>query len=377
VGKADVANIDISLEATLIVTAPPSTIFPVESERTTVSSPAPMLLQTEDRRASWCPATYIAFLMLVVLWAVKVYTTWATWGNLTIDSGHEMYIPALLAEGKLLYRDVWYMYGPFAPYFNSYLYRLFGVHLNVLYWAGSLSALGSAIFLYLTGLRLSSGILGWTAGAVVLIEAFVPSLFCFPLPYAFGAVYGCLIGSIFLWLVTSASISTRWGWTFGAGIAAAFALLTKPEIGIACYATLGLMIVVRDLLARSWRLFGRDLLAVLPGIVLCGVVIRWMVSIAGVDFITQENMVSWPSSYFMKTFGDLWLAHNGFTITAPAFREAFLRSIPLVFALAASYCVLWWRRSDRRSILLRVTFVTLLIFYFVRVVYPTARPPLR
>jgi len=38
--------------------------------------------------------------MLVVLWAVKVYTTWAAWGDLTIDSGHEMYVPWILAEGK-------------------------------------------------------------------------------------------------------------------------------------------------------------------------------------------------------------------------------------------------------------------------------------
>ena len=54
----------------------------------------------------------------------------------------------LLAEGKTLYRDVWFMYGPASPYFNSYLFRVFGIHLNVLYWAGSLGALGSAIFLY-------------------------------------------------------------------------------------------------------------------------------------------------------------------------------------------------------------------------------------
>src|ERR1019366_2980507 len=117
----------------------------------------------------------------------------------------------------MLYRDVWFLYGPAAPYFNSVLFRVFGLHLDVLYWAGSLSALGSAIFLYLTGMRLSSWLIGWPAGAVVFMEAFQPSLFCFPLPYAFGAVYGCLIGCLFLWLVINSSISKEWGWTFGAG----------------------------------------------------------------------------------------------------------------------------------------------------------------
>jgi hypothetical protein len=325
----------------------------------------------------WNFTTYGALLMLVILWAVKVYTTWGAWGNLIIDSGHEMYVPALLAEGKQLYRDVWFMYGPASPYFTSYLYRLFGVHLNVLYWAGSLSALGSAIFLYLTGMRLSSWLVGWTAGAVVLLEAFHPSLFCFPLPYTFASVYACFIGCLFLWLVISASTSTGWPWIFAAGMAAAVALLLKPEFGIACYGTLGLLIAVRSYLQRSWKLLARDVVTILPGIVICGFVIRWMVSIAGVEFITQENIVSWPTSYFMKTFGKMWLAKSGFTITGSAFQEAMFRAIPLVIALSVTYCVLWWKRSDTSSTLLKAGFVLVAIWFFVRNIVPIFLPPQR
>jgi len=40
-------------------------------------------------------------------------------GKPTVDSGHEMYVPTVLAEGKTLYKDVWFMYFPAAPYFNS------------------------------------------------------------------------------------------------------------------------------------------------------------------------------------------------------------------------------------------------------------------
>jgi hypothetical protein len=328
-------------------------------------------------KVSWNATTIGALFLLVVLWAVKVYTTWEAWGNLTIDSGHEMYVPALLAEGKLLYRDVWFTYGPGAPYFNSYLFRLFGVHLNVLYWAGSLSALGSAIFLYLIGLRLSSWLVGWTAGAVVLMEAFEPSLFCFPLPYSFAAVYGCLIGCLFLWLVMNASTSLGWPWMFGAGIAAAIALVLKPEFGIACYGTLGLLIAVRCFLQRSWKLLTRDVTAILPGIMICGFVIRWMVSIAGVEFITQENILSWPTSYFMKTFGKSWLALNGFTITATAFHEAMFRAIPLALALSAAYCVLWLKRFDRRSLLLKALLLSVVILYFAKDVFLNFPPPQR
>ena len=69
------------------------------TERTTSSPPA------ADSGSPWNFSTILALLLLGVLWAVKLYTTWGAWGSLTVDSGHEMYVPAMLAEGKQLYRD--------------------------------------------------------------------------------------------------------------------------------------------------------------------------------------------------------------------------------------------------------------------------------
>jgi hypothetical protein len=43
-----------------------------------------------------------------------------------------------------------------------------------------------------------------------------------------------------------------------------------------------------------------------------------MISLAGVEFITQENMVSWPTSYFMKTYGKRWLESTGFSTNVAA-----------------------------------------------------------
>jgi hypothetical protein len=291
---------------------------------------------------------------LVALWAARLYFTWAAWGNLTIDSGHEMYVPWVLSEGKMLYRDTWFMYGPVAPYFNSALFRLFGAQLNVLYWAGSLAALGSAIFLYLAGMRLSSWIAGWAAGAVVLIQAFQPSLFCFPLPYSFSAVYGCLTACIFVWLISRASSSSSWGWILAAGLTAATALLIKLEFGVACYLTLLILIAARAYQRRSWKPVRRDLLLILPGVITCVLVIRWMFSIAGVDFILQENIASWPTAYFMKTYGKVWLAVTGFSLTGPAFLGAALRTVLLLGVLQGLPAILFWKHSPRRLSIIRV-----------------------
>ncbi|OLD79723.1 MAG: hypothetical protein AUF67_15005 [Acidobacteria bacterium 13_1_20CM_58_21] len=302
----------------------------------------------------------------MVLWVAELIVTWGAWGNLTIDSGHEMYVPALLAEGKTLYRDTWFMYGPAGPYFVAYLFRLFGIHLTVLYWAGALSALVSSVMLYVTGMYLSSWLMGWTAGAVLLVEAFAPSLFCFPLPYSFSAVYGCTLGCIFLYVVIRASDSRGWWWIFWAGLLAGIEVLMKPEFGLACYVTLLSLLLVRWLQQRSARLLATDVGATLPGIVGCAVVIRWMISIGGAEFLTQENLITWPTSYFMKTFGKMRLERTGFSLTAAAFEESLWRAFGLGLALLVVYAGFWRRDKSRHWLLVRTALYFITAFYFVR-----------
>jgi hypothetical protein len=165
----------------------------------------------------WNRATCIALIALIAVCGALTCLTWASWGEPTPDSGRGMYVPTVLSEGKVLYRDVWYSYGPAAPYFNSVLFRLFGVHLNVLYSAGALAALGSAIVLYLVGMRLDSAAIGFSVGSIVLVQAFASWLFSFPLPYSYASVYGCLTACIFLWLFIEASSSAERRWIIGAG----------------------------------------------------------------------------------------------------------------------------------------------------------------
>ncbi len=313
--------------------------------------------------APWDRLTYLALFSLVLLWAVRFYTTWETWGNLSIDSGHEMYVPVVLAEGKMLYRDVWYMHGPLAPYFNSVLFRNFGIHLNVLYWAGSLSALGSAIFLFLTGQRLSSRLAGWTAGSVVLVQAFHAWHFCFPLPYGFASVYGCLVACAFLWFSVNAGLTDDGLWMFGAATSAALALLLKLEFGAACYAGLFLLIVLKAWQKRSWRVAMQGAVWSVPGLVLCGVVIHWMLSIGGFRFITEENIVSFPGTSFMRLYGKMWLERNGLSFSPRDFLEALVRGAFYAGAVLEAWMLIWWQRRDAASHLIRAAILAALIAF--------------
>src|SRR2546426_1643274 len=76
---------------------------------------------------------WIAIAGVVSALLALTFYTWARWGDVQIDTGHELYTPSALSNGKLLYRDVWYNYGPLSPYILAALFSLFGVHWNVLY----------------------------------------------------------------------------------------------------------------------------------------------------------------------------------------------------------------------------------------------------
>ena len=314
--------------------------------------------------APWNAAAIGGLVSLVILWAAWFYGTWETWGWLTADCGREMYVPTVLAEGKTLYKDVWYLYGPLAPYWNSFLFRIFGVHLSVLYWAGSLSALGSAILLYVSGMRLSSALAGWTAGAILLTQSFQHSLFSFPLPYSFASAYGCLTACLFLWFTIRAAHSAGSAWVFGAGTTAAVALLLKLEIGAACYAGLPLLIVARGFRQRSWKTAAKDVAVCLPGITVCVIVLLWMISLGGVQFLTQENIMSWPTSFFMRTYGKFWLATTGLSLSPEAFAKATQRSIILLGIFQGFHLLLSGKRTARRLIALRGALLFGALVYF-------------
>ena len=56
--------------------------------------------------------------------------TWRRWPDVLVDFGRELYVPWRLAEGAILYRDVAYFNGPFSPYFNAVLFRVFGTSMT-------------------------------------------------------------------------------------------------------------------------------------------------------------------------------------------------------------------------------------------------------
>lgn len=300
------------------------------------------------QRVPWDMHTSWALFSLVGIWGALFALTWAHWGDLTVDCGREMYAAAQIAGGKTLYADVWYPYTPGGPYVNSVLLRLFGFQLSTLYWAGSLAALGSAIFLYLTSLHFVSRAAAWTTGTVLLIQSFVPGIFCFPLPYSFGAVYGCLCACLCLWLMVNACASFRrrmdarrrrrcFGrtadeagdrrWLFRRAGASG-----HPEGHEATFVSAGGCRCGRSV-AGLPIVHRRDLLDDLA---------------PGAEFLTQENLMSWPTSYFMRRYGALWLSTKGLEISWNAFLFRGVASVLIATVFWIGFRMILVRYGHRR-----------------------------
>jgi len=203
----------------------------------------------------------------------------------------------------------------------------------------------------LIGKRMSSRLAGFTAAIVVLLQSFHAWHFSFPLPYSFASVYGAFIACLLLWSAIYAASSENKLWFFVSACLSAIALLLKLEYGIACYAVLALLIAGRVIRQRSWKFALTDVLLAIPGVLVSAGVIFWMVSIRGVEFMTQENIASWPTSYFMRTFGKVWLEKTGLGLSAGTFTEASIRAIFFLGCLLLVYVIAWQRSRSWKSVL--------------------------
>ncbi|MBN2382369.1 hypothetical protein JXQ70_05745 [bacterium] len=141
----------------------------------------------------WRRSGYYTIIILVFLGNLKI--SWLRWGDLIIDTFRDQWVYLKLSQGAVLYKDIFYVYGPLPPYLGSALFRIFGVNLNCSIFLGILILSLTTFILY----RLCRLFLGhpW---AVLLIAHFLTI-------FAFSA-YSYL--GIFNFILPYASASTLW-----------------------------------------------------------------------------------------------------------------------------------------------------------------------
>lgn len=157
--------------------------------------------------------------------------TWLKWGDLIVDVGREMYVPLEILSGKLLYRDIAYLYGPFSPYFNALLYKICGVSLYSLYLNGIITAAAVCFLIYRLS-RIFLNIFFSTLAALnfLIVFAFGHYVYYgnynFILPYTYAAVNAVVFA------LAAVHFFNRPGLC---GFFIFLALLAKVEVGLAVF----------------------------------------------------------------------------------------------------------------------------------------------
>ncbi len=88
------------------------------------------------------------FLILPAAGSVMATVSWQKWQDLIVDFGQQVYVPWQLSEGQVLYRDIFYIYGPLSAYVHAFLFKIFGPGILVLAWFNLGLIAGLTIILY-------------------------------------------------------------------------------------------------------------------------------------------------------------------------------------------------------------------------------------
>jgi hypothetical protein len=149
--------------------------------------------------------------------------SWLRWASFQGDLSREWTVPARLAAGERLWKDVGYYYGPLAPYAVAGAFRAFGSRVSTYVAIGLLASAGTLAALLFAGRRfLTPAARAGAAAVAVGVLAFAPENGAFVAPYAMAALLSVgLAWGAFL-LASSGRVAL-------AGVAGALALLAKPE----------------------------------------------------------------------------------------------------------------------------------------------------
>lgn len=132
----------------------------------------------------------IPLLIIFSIYILVYILTYACCGDPIIDCGREAYIPFAIAKGKLLYKDIFCIYGAFPYLFLAFIFKIFTAKLDFLYSIGGIFGILYILGVYLCSREFLSKPIS-TSLCILLIFSviFDPSIFNFIFPYSYAIVF--------------------------------------------------------------------------------------------------------------------------------------------------------------------------------------------
>lgn len=140
--------------------------------------------------------------MLSELLVIIIFTVfYGKFGDITVDSFREVYIPQEMLSGKTIYKDIFVIYPPLAYLINAFLMKITTLHnIVILNFAGLISTMGIVYITYKISNLFLEKIYGFSINLFIIAGLVLsPNVFNSFLPYSFGILYGILFVLISLY----------------------------------------------------------------------------------------------------------------------------------------------------------------------------------
>lgn len=132
---------------------------------------------------------YLCILWVLCLIALLIFTGHYT--NILLDVGREVYYPQQILNGKVLYKDLFNIYGPFSYLWNALLYKILGKNLLSLYISGAVCSIGIVSGIYLIAKKFLSEFMSFSIAFFTIVTGVCAfHLFNFTFPYSWAMLYG-------------------------------------------------------------------------------------------------------------------------------------------------------------------------------------------
>ena len=195
--------------------------------------------QAAERQLRRFRALFI-FLALAAIGSVMLFMSWRRWADILIDFGAELYVPWQVSNGKVLYKDIAYHFGPLSPYLNAFLFKVFGVHLMTIAVFNIVLVLTLAIIIYRLFLKITDRITAAAVGATFLaLFAFSQYTFTanynFICPYAHGLTHGIVLSFSAVYLFSVYLEQRKNLQLFLIGALMGLVFFTKSEVFLAVF----------------------------------------------------------------------------------------------------------------------------------------------
>jgi hypothetical protein len=195
-------------------------------------------MQYNIKKQTKISETILAAIPLLVI-VTMLYFGWRKWPDILVDFGRELYLPWQVSAGKLLYRDLEHVFGPFSVYLNATIFSLFGPSFTVMFTANITLYILFMAFLYHFIRQFSSSAAASATcsllAVVSLSQNTIVGNYNFICPYSHEAIHGLMLSMVVLHQLWRFSATGRSVHLFISGILLGCVLLTRVEIALVTF----------------------------------------------------------------------------------------------------------------------------------------------